>query len=46
LSNLTIEAASEDQIQAVAGGVSALLRERHRLQPVRPTTSRSGRSRR
>jgi len=33
LSNLTIEAASEDEIQAVAGAVSALLRERHRLQP-------------
>jgi putative ABC transport system permease protein len=32
LSNLTIEAASEDQIQAVASGISALLRERHRLQ--------------
>ena len=33
LSNLTIEAASEDQIQTVAGAVSTLLRERHRLQP-------------
>ena len=33
LSNLTIEAASEDEIQAVAGAVSTLLRERHRLQP-------------
>ena len=33
LSNLTIEAASEDQIQTVAGVVSTLLRERHRLQP-------------
>jgi len=33
LSNMTIEAASPDEIQAVAGAVSALLRERHRLQP-------------
>jgi len=33
LSNLTIEAASEDQIQAVASGISTLLRERHRVQP-------------
>src|SRR6476661_9503298 len=33
LSNLTIEASSPDEIQAVAGAVSALLRERHRLQP-------------
>jgi len=33
LSNITIEAASPDEIQAVAGAVSALLRERHRLQP-------------
>jgi putative ABC transport system permease protein len=32
LSNMTIEAASPDEIQAVAGAVSALLRERHRLQ--------------
>ena len=33
LSNMTIEAASPDEIQAVAGAVGALLRERHRLQP-------------
>ena len=33
LSNMTIEAASPDEIQAVDGAVSALLRERHRLQP-------------
>ena len=33
LSNMTIEAASPDEIQAVAGAVSTLLRERHRLQP-------------
>ncbi len=33
LSNLTIAAASEDQIQTVAGAVGTLLRERHRLQP-------------
>jgi putative ABC transport system permease protein len=33
LGNLTIEAASQDHVQAVASSIEALLRERHHVQP-------------
>ena len=46
LSNLTIEAASEDEIQAVAGAVSTSCANATGCSRARPTTSRSGRWRR